>query len=463
MSSKWIVPWILYQVAKTKSRELFLMSVIVICITVAWLTSASGLSLALGAFLAGLIISESEYANQAFGNILPFRDVFTSLFFVSIGMLFNVNYFIQNPVLIFAIAIGVIVLKTFIGSAVTLLLGFPFRTTLLVGLAISQIGEFSFILSKFGTLHNLINENIYQMFLSVSVLTMAATPFIIALAPRLADSILRIPMPKKIKLGLYPIPDLTAKNKKDHLIIIGFGINGKNVARAAKVVGVPYVIIEMNPQTVRKEQKQGEPIYYGDATMEATLLHADIIDAKVMVISIAEPTSIRRITQLAKRLNPKTHIIVRTRFLQEMKPLYDLGANEVIPEEFETSVEIFARVLAKYLIPKDEIHRLVAEVRADGYEMFRSLSPTYKSFWGDLKLELPGVEISALKISEKSSLIGKSLAEIELRKKYGVAILAIRREAKTLANPSGDERFSDKDVLFVLGAADKIAELSGLV
>ena len=461
VSAKWIVPQALYQIARTRSRELFLLSVVVICLAVAWLTSSVGLSLALGAFLAGLIISESEYSHQALGNILPFRDVFTSFFFVSIGMLLDVGFLLEQPGLIALIALGVLVLKSIIAGSVTVLFGFPLRTTILVGLALSQVGEFSFILSKTGVEHGLLAGSIYQLFLAVSVLTMAATPFIIALAPRLADFVLRLPLPRRLKSGLYPVPGTKAAGKKKHLIIIGFGVNGKNVARAAKVAGLPYVIIEMNPETVREECAKGEPIYYGDATQEAVLQHADIKDAMIVVVAIADPTATRRITEVVRRLNPKTHVIVRTRFLQEMKPLYELGANEVIPEEFETSVEIFTRVLSKYLIPRDEIEKLVAEVRSDGYEMLRSLSKKSPSF-SDFKLQVPDVEITALRVRERSTLVGKSLTQIELRKKYAVTVLAIRRGSQILSSPYGDMQLCANDVLFILGPPDKIAGVTSL-
>ncbi len=461
VGGKWIVPQVLYQITRTRNRELFLLSVVVICLSVAYMTSSAGLSLALGAFLAGLIISESEYSYQALGNILPFRDVFTSFFFVSIGMLLDVGFLFHRPGIIVLIALCVLVLKSIIAGSVTILLGFPLRTGTLVGLALSQVGEFSFILSKTGIEHGLLSGNIYQMFLSVSVLTMAATPFMIAMAPRLADLALRLPIPKRLKSGLHPVQGIKEAGKTDHLIIIGFGVNGTNVARAAKAGGIPYVIIEMNPETVRSEQAKGEPIYYGDATQEAVFQHANIKGARITVVAINDPTATRRITEIARRLNPIVYLIVRTQYLQEMEPLYDLGANEVIPEEFETSVEIFTRVLAKYLVPKDEIERFVAEVRSDGYEMFRSLSKESSSFC-DLTLQLPDVEISLLRVAERSIFAGKTLAQIELRKRCGVTLLAIRRDSEILSNPYGDTILYANDVLFILGPPDKIALVTGL-
>jgi len=457
VSAKWIVPRILYQIARTRSQELFLLSIIVICLAVAWATSSAGLSLALGAFLAGLIISESEYSHQALWNILPFRDVFTSFFFVSIGMLLDVGFLFRQPGSIALIVLTVLVLKAIIGGSVTILLGFPFRTSILVGLALSQVGEFSFILSKTGVEHGLLAGNIYQWFLAVTIISMAVTPFIIALAPRLADTILRLPVPKRLVSGIYPVSETKVVDRKDHLIIIGFGLNGRNVARAASIAGIPYAIIEMNPETVRSEQAKGEPIYYGDSTQETVLQNANIKDARIVVTAINDPIATRRITEITRRLNPKVHLIVRTPYLQEMKSLYELGADEVIPEEFETSVEIFTRVLAKYLIPRDEIEKLVAEIRADGYEMFRSISKASASL-SDLKLQLHDVDISTFRIAQGSPLIGKTLARIELRRRYGISVVAIRRDSQILANPGADMVLQSNDVLFVLGSSEKISE-----
>ena len=187
----------------------------------------------------------------------------------------------------------------------------------------------------------------------------------------------------------------------------------------------------------------------------------NINDAKIVVIAINDATATRRITERVKRLSPKVHLIVRSRFLQEMMPLHELGADEVIPEDFETSVEIFTRVLTRYLIPKDEIEDLVAVVRSDGYKMLRSASEVSASF-SDLRLQLPDVEMSSLRIGAKSQLIGKSLSQIELRKRYNITVLAIRRDSKIFSNPDGDVKLFANDVLFVLGPLEKIEGVKGL-
>jgi K+:H+ antiporter len=373
ISAKWIVPVMLDHIVKIGDRELFLLSLVAICFAVASISSLAGLSLGLGAFLAGLAISESQYSHQAFGNVLPLRDAFTSFFFVSIGMLLDVDFLLQNPIYIALLAIGIIALKALIAGSVIALIGLPLRIIILVGLALSQIGEFSFVLSQVGLEHGLISSEVYQIFLDVTVLTMAATSFIITISPRVADALMHLPLLQRLN---YSTPSLNAniETTRDHLIIIGYGVNGRNLAGSARSEDIPYVIIDVDPEIVKFEANEGEPISYGDATQETVLQRAGINTAKVMVIAISDRAATRRITDLARRLNSDIYIIARTRYIQEMGILHDLGANEVIPEEYETSVEIFARVLSKYDVPMERIESFVDHIRLDGYEMFRSIS-----------------------------------------------------------------------------------------
>jgi CPA2 family monovalent cation:H+ antiporter-2 len=191
------------------------------------------------------------------------------------------------------------------------------------------------------------------------------------------------------------------------------------------------------------------------------LNHAGIAEARVVVVAISDAAATRRITQCVRSLNPKVQMIARTRFVQEMKPLYELGADEVVPEEFETSVEIFTRVLRKYLIPRDEIEKFVSDVRSDGYQMLRSHSRDSLSF-SDLSLNLSDVEINTLRVAERSPMDGQSLAQVELRKRYGVSVLAIRRGETVLSNPGAETRLLGNDVVVVLGTSDRITEAVGL-
>ncbi len=479
LSASFLVPRLLYYVAWTRSRELFLLSVIFICLSTALLTSSAGLSLALGAFLAGLVISESEYSQQTTGYITPFKDVFMSFFFVSIGMLLDVQYFLGNPHVFILIALAVIFLKALSGAIATFLLGYPLRTTLLTGLALSQVGEFSFVLSKFGLEFNLLDQNTYQTFLAVSILTMGITPFVINGSPGVVDFFLRKVSSTKLVHGLYssrlrsekshfgnPNPDKLNSDKSypgsgnieaceeiklnDHLIIVGYGFNGRTVSRAAKAAGIPYIIIEMNPETVRREKARGERIYYGDATYEAVLEHAGIKDARILVIGISDPAATRKAVKMVKHLNPNIHIIARTRYLHEMEPLHALGAEEVIPEEYETSVEVFVRLLEKYLVPGEDIEKLVREIRADGYGMLRKLSDG-KPVKFNIRKDLPGLEVTVIRVNEGSEIAGKTLSDMELRKKHGVTVLSVRRGSDMIHVPEGCSLIQAEDVCILLG------------
>lgn len=461
VSSRWIVPNLLFQIARTKNRELFLMVVAAVCLGVAWLTNYAGLSLALGAFLAGLIISESEYSQQALGNMLPFRDLFSSFFFVSIGMLLNLEFVFQHPLMIVMLVVIVILGKALVAGMAAVILGFPLRIVILVGLYLGQVGEFSFVLSRSGVAYGILQGDTYQLFLAVSILTMALTPFMALLAEKSADAVSRLPLSSILRFGFRPLEELQKESKKDHLVIIGFGFNGRNLAKAANLAGIAYEIVEMNPDTVREEKAKGQPISYGDATQEPVLLQADIHDARIAVIAISDPAATRRVTELARKLNPRLYIIVRTRYLTEMRPLYELGADEVIPEEMETSVEIFTRVLNKYLVPKSEIEKFVSEVRAGGYQMLRSLSRERAEF-SDLRLNLPDLEITVFKLPANCSAAGKSVGELALRKKHGVTVVAIRRGEQILTNPGAETVLFPGDTLIVIGALEKISEASCL-
>ena len=458
ISAKWIIPKLLFYIAKTGDRELFLLSIVALCFAVAWVTSMAGLSLALGAFLAGLIISESPYSHQAFGYVLPLRDAFTSFFFISIGMLLDLDFLMLNPAFIILLALGVMALKALIGGFATSVLGLPLRISVLIGLALSQIGEFSFILSQVGWNSGIINEEAYQLFLDVAVLTMGATSFLMAASPKIAEGVLRLPFPNRLKNGAHLQPKTDKESKADHIIIIGYGVNGRNVAKSARSRDIPYTIVEIDPEIVKNEAIRGEPIFFGDAMQESVLRHAGIMDARVLVIAISDPAATRRITELARRLSPVLFIITRTRYLQEMKPLHDLGANEVIPEEYETSVEIFARVLERFQVPREEIEEFVDQVRSDSYEMFRSLS---QDPYCSSSLTLPGEEVSTLTVGKGSQAEGKTAEELRL-KEYGMQLLAVYRDREILVDPDIGSELQADDVVILMGPQDNISSVKGL-
>src|SRR5437773_4939089 len=351
-----VVPRVLAEILKTRSRELFLIAVILVGTLTALGTAAAGASLALGAFLAGLVISESDYGHQAMAELLPFRDVVISLFFVAVGMLVQLDVVLQHPALTFA---GVAVLlsgKTLTAAVGPALLGYSARVALLAGLAVSQIGEFSFVLAREGRAAGLLPGALDQRFLAVAVFTMILTPFLLQGGPALLDRLDRVIRLDRVLPGLRPQEVAPATEPlADHVVIAGLGLNGRNLAAALRAIRVPYLIVELNPQTVRHARAQGEPAFYGDATREEILRALGVDRARLFVVAISDPAATRRMVRVARGLNPTVHIIARTRYVVEIPELARLGANVVIPEEFETSIEIFTRVLAHYQVPQGDI------------------------------------------------------------------------------------------------------------
>lgn len=454
ISTKWLVPALLHYIARFKSRELFLLTIMLICLGVTWITSTIGLSTALGAFLAGLIISNTDYSHQALGNILPFKDVFLSFFFVSVGMLMNIGFIAENLVLIIVVTFMILIIKAFMAGLTVGLLGLSLRVMVLVGLILSQIGEFSFILAAAGLRLGIISESFFQIFLSVCLITLSLTPFIMNIAPSISDFSDKLPLPNRIRLGFYPLTIPPEKVLKDHLIIIGYGINGKNMAKAASKARIPYVVVEINPDIVRAEKARGTSIYFGDAANEAVLKNINIKEAKIMVLAISDPIGTRKIIDIAKKLNSHLYIIVRTRYIREMETLYKMGADEIIPEEFETSIEIFSRVLNQYNISKEKIQDYVSEIRYDGYEMFRKLS---KDNFVSCKLKEEQKEIEITSILVNTILKGNTVGE--LIKKFEIEIIAIVRGSKTIKNTKDEFKLLEGDLLIISGERDKISQL----
>lgn len=450
LAARRIVPGLLLRVVRTRSRELFLSLLLVLCLGTAYLTSLAGLSLALGAFLAGLFISESEYSHQALAEAVPFRDAFGSLFFVSIGMLMDVSFVANNLPLVLVVVLVLVLLKTVTAALPALLLGYALPVALGAGLALAQVGEFAFVLSRTGLDLGLIGQAEYQVFLSASVLTMIATPGLIRLGRPLGQ---RLPTSRLTWSG-HAMPDGPGGGHdpllRDHVVIAGYGVNGQNLARTLKATKIPYAILEMNPETVRTARAKGTPIHYGDCTRAPVLSGLNIEKARLFVVAISDPASQRQSVSIAKSLNPDVYIIVRTRFVSEIDELRRLGAHEVIPEEFETSIEIFARVLSRFSIPKNVILDLVGQARRGMYDMLRGGSDTTSA----LVSRLPGLEqlqLERLYLKPDSPAVGRTLDELAVRRSTGVTVLAVQRAEEMTTNPAATFELAAGDILVVVG------------
>ena len=450
LAARKLLPWILRQVALLRNRELFLLFVIFICLGTAWLTSESGLSLALGAFIAGLVISESEFSHQIVADILPLRDSFSGIFFISIGMLLNLNFLALD---IFPSLLNFLLIAGIKSLVLLLVFGLLYRTLRLgvvVALSLAQIGEFSFILARAGRDYGLLTAASEQKFLAASILSMIATPFLIQWAHRLAfglDSRVGTRSgPQSLGVETEARDSLTG-----HVIVVGYGLNGQNLARVLREVGIPYGILEMDPDLVRQAREAGEPIVFGDGTRPEVLKKIGIEQARVLVVAVSDPVATAHVVSQARRLRADLYLVVRTRYVAEIDRLYRLGADQVIPEEFETSVEIFARVLQQYHIPRNVITLQVDLIRKENYGTLRGLHLQGRRL-DELSQFLAGTTTDICLVVEGSPAVGRNLEELQLRSRSGAAVIAAVREGKSIANPGADFSLAVGDVLVLLGS-----------
>jgi CPA2 family monovalent cation:H+ antiporter-2 len=455
---RWLVPFVLERITRTRSSEAFLLGVFMLCVGIAVLTQSLGLSLALGAFLAGFILSESNYSHQAVAVMLPFRDVLMSLFFVSIGMLLNVRFLLAHPWQIALLTAGVVLVKPLVGAIASLQVGLPLRNAVLAGMALGQVGEFSLVATKAGVTAGLLSQDIFQTVLDVAVLSMVATPFLVASGPGLADWLARTPL-QRLQQGrllrgrLLEEAPPPSEAYNGHILIVGFGVTGRNLAHTARRSNVPYAVVEVNAGIVKEARAQGEPIHYGDASQPPILelVHAD--RARAIVVVIDDPAGARRVVELCRRFALDAYILVRSRYLREVEPLMALGADEVIADELEVSIEVFSRVLARMLVPREDIKALIGDVRGDWRRMTRGLAKEATSVH-DLRVAVPNLVTHSLRLGPGSPLLGTSIATSGLRKEHGVTVLAVTRDGKSLGNPPGELRFQQGDVLFVISPSD---------
>ncbi len=453
-AARQIVPFLLYQVIRLRNREIFFLLIVLLCLGTAWITYNLGLSLALGAFLAGLIISESEYSHHIVAQIIPFRDYFTSIFFISVGMLLHTSYFQLHWPVLLLIAIFLIVLKTILVILTTAALRYPLRTSLLTGLGLAQIGEFSFLLAQQGTTSGLMGPDMFQMFVNASILSMLAAPFLIQLSPWIAARITEI------------APEHEEKDKgcslTGHTIIAGYGLNGRNLAKTLKSTKIPYVVLEVNADVIRKAREEGEPLIYGDITKHDVLQRAGIECAKIIVFAISDHAATRIALRLARQLNPSIFILIRTRYAADVDELYKLGANQVIPEEFETSIEIFSRVLHEYHIPANVIANQIQLVRFSGYKMLRGISLDQENL-GRIAALFAGTTVDNIQIEQASSASGKSLRELDIRKHTGATVVAVARNGEAITNPEPGFILLSGDIVVLLGAHADLDKATNLL
>ena len=449
LAARRLLPWILRQVALLRNRELFILFVILVGLGTAWLTSEAGLSLALGAFIAGLVISESEFSHQIVADILPLRDTFSGIFFISIGMLLDLHFLAQDVFTPLLNSSLIVALKSAVVLLVLWLVYGSVRLGVVLALSLAQIGEFSFILARAGQDYGLLSAVGEQTFLAASILSMIATPFLIQGAHRIAFGLQGITGKKPGQESPEP-GEGTGSPGTGHVIIVGYGLNGQNLSRVLREVGVPYRILEMDPALVRQAKEAGEPIVFGDGTRPEVLKNVAAEGARVLVVAISDPVATAHVVSQARRLRDDLYLIVRTRYVAQIDRLYRLGADQVIPEEFETSVEIFARVLQQYHIPRNVISLQVDLIRKEHYGTLRGLRLQGKRL-DELSQFLAGTTTDTCLILEESPAAGKSLGDLQLRTLSGAAVIAVVRNGQSIPNPGGDCVLAAGDVLVLMG------------
>ena len=449
-TARTLLPRMLHQVALLCNREVFLLFIVFVCLGTAWLTSLAGLSLALGALIAGMVISESELSHQIVADVLPLRHTFSGIFFISIGMLLDLELLLQHLAPSISLLVGLISVK----SLVVLLLSWWFyksiRLGVILALSLAQVGEFSFILAKLGIEYQLLAPAEKQIFLAASIMSMIATPFMIQFAQPLAFWILGRSRRKRQSRSAEPLAE-DRRALANHVIIVGYGLNGQNLARVLKEVGIPFCILEMNPDLIHEAGRRGETVSFGDGSRPEILEQAGIQDARVLVIAISDSTATAQIVSIARRMRSDLTIIVRTRYVAELDSLYRLGANEVIPEEFETSVEIFARVLQQFHVPHNVIALQVDLIRRAHYGTLRGIHLQGRGL-DELNRFLVGATSDLFSILEGSPAAAKSLEELDLPGRSGVSLVAVIRDEKSFVNLQPEFKVEVGDKLVLIGA-----------
>jgi CPA2 family monovalent cation:H+ antiporter-2 len=441
-ASRLVLPALLRFVTASRRREAFPLAILVASVGTAWLGAQIGLSMAVGAFLAGLMLAESEFSHQAFAEVRPVRDVLSGLFFISLGMLIDLSVMLAHLPLVLAVAAAIIISKAAVATGSLLASMSPARVAITAGIGLAQVGEFSFILGRAGVDSGLLPPAMWQTLLGASVATMAATPSLLAIAPSVASWIRASDRTRRPDIG--GIPHLSK-----HVIVLGFGVGGQLVARSMRDLGVPYLILELNGTTIRRAKAQGELIFYGDATSPESLHAAGVDDALAVVSMLSDPDAAERMVKVVREMSPTIPIVVRTRYRLEADRLLAHGATVAVAEELEASLEVLAQLLSRLQVAGNVIETLLEVFRRESISIRPVRAP--RAMLQSLPEAIQQMPISTYRLDEGKWAVGRSLTEINLRASTGASILALQRGASYLTSLSPDERLQEGDVLYIVG------------
>ena len=368
-----LIPRVQYWVAAIGGKELFLIGTIVFCLGMAIVSQVIGLSFALGAFLAGLMVSDSEFNYQMRAGIVPFRDIFLCIFFVALGMLLDPRFFIHHPGKVLLVVVGIITVKFLFTLVATCLNRYSLKTALFVGIGLAQIGEFSFVIVQMGLKYHLVSEYLFHFITTAALFTMAVTPLMIKVSPQVVEQLNQVKWWKRWvgekEDGTVSELDETLRN---HVVICGYGPIGITIGRVLKAKHIPFAALELNAQTVVNMRGLGINCFYGDATSPEVLKKVHVERAKLAVVTIPDPLSAEAVVKNVKNLNPDCFILVRTRFSKELDELYEYGADAVVQEEFEAGLSMLVRTLKVFKASTSEIKQEVETIRIERDELTKT-------------------------------------------------------------------------------------------
>lgn len=442
-----VVPFVLHHVAATRRRELFLLSVLLIAIAVASATSAMGLSLALGAFLAGVVVADTDFVHQASSDVAPFRDALASLFFVSIGMLLDPAVIGDAPLTVLGLCVVLLVGKALLATLAGLGMRFPPRVAVVAGVSLAQVGEFSFVLLQEGQDLGIVAPDVGRMFVAASVLTMIVTPLMVAASPRIGAAGATLLRPLEHLLADTPEEDdpATTEVKHGHVIVAGYGLGGRVLVAALESARVPYITIELEPEAVRAERSTGRDVRYGDITSAEVLAHvAQAGTAKVLVLLLSDAEATRRCVAVARQHFPRLHVIARTQRHTEHPPSNDPNV-EVVTEDYETALEIVERVL----------HRL-GSAMAGAVNTTRHTRDAAGERMLDLGTVVGAMAMDGVVLTLTDWAADRTIAETGLRAVGGALVVAVSRGETTITTPAPDLRLDAGDVLFLFGTRPQL-------
>lgn len=452
-----ILPQLVAYVARWNSRELFLVAITAIGLGVGYATFLFGLSFAFGAFIAGIVLSESDYGHQALSDIIPLRDLFGLLFFVSVGMLLDPNFFIENWQMVLLVVLLVGVAKTIIFGTLSHLFGYGNIIPYAVGLTLFQAGEFSFVLARMGLSTNSIGEELYALTLTVAVITMLLTPLVSGFATPLYAFLKR--RSEREPLETINLPET---GLHDHIVIAGSGQVGSYVARVLRRLEFNFVLLELDYRRVEYAKEAELPIIYGDATQEIVLEAAHVANACLLLVTTPAIQTTRSIIDQARQLNPDLHIVVRAEAVEMVEALHEHGVYQVVQPEFEASLEMIRQALLHFDTDPTETQNFMDSIRRELYLPLYDAHDGYETV-NNLQQAARMLRVSWLEIPMNSPLVGESIETAAIRTHTGVSIAGVLHDEAFMANPERTYRFVAGDLVAAMGSIEQIATFQSLI